>query len=369
MISTSIPSLAIVSIDIRRDLILPMQGFTRLKLIHAYRQAPYSDLTDADLDNSLVKYSSPNSLKALLEQTHPDIVQNVEIFSLRQFSYVQTITNHASHHKIPLYAGVHISIPLRHKYGLPLALALKLLLQPTLRATQLFFYLNEGGKRNLHWLGVPEEKTIRLMYATWGIDLDEFTPTPDGREPNWNTPTILFIGRIHEEKGIFDLLDAFKQVKTSLPNVHLKLVGNGPHINEVKERIQTLLISDSCEILGTVKNRDLPPLLRATTIFTCPSQSNRKWEEYVGMTNIQAMACGVPVVTTRSGAIPEYVPEDAGILVPERDPTALGQAFLQLLKDPALRQQLGNAGRQTAIKNFHAINNVKRAEDELFKLL
>jgi glycosyltransferase involved in cell wall biosynthesis len=365
----TLPRLVIVSTDIRRDLITPMRSFTRLQLTHAYRQAPYGDLTPADMDDSLVKYDSPASLRRILEKVRPDILQNVEIFALRQFPFVRAITEHATRYKIPLYTGVHISLPLTHKYGLPIALALKLLLQPTLRATRLFFALNEGGRRNLRWLGMPEEKITRLMYATWGIDPEEFTPTRDGREPVWDAPTVLFIGRIHEEKGIFDLLEAFSQVRATIPNVQLKLVGSGPQLEDIKNRIQASPLLQTCEVLGTVKNRDLPPLLRAAAIFACPSQSNRKWEEYVGMTNIQAMACGVPVVTTRSGAIPEYVPESAGILVSERSPTALAEAILTLLHNPALRQQMGWAGREHANSHYNAFENVQRAEEALIRLI
>jgi glycosyltransferase involved in cell wall biosynthesis len=362
----NLPTLAIVSTDIRRDLILPLRNFTRLSLTHFYRQAVYGDLTPEDLDDSLVQYDSPASLSRLLKSTQPDILQNVEIFSLRQFPFVRAITEHATRYHIALYAGVHISLPLTHKYGLPLALALKVLLQPTLRATKLFFYLNEGGRRNLRWLGVPESKMTRLMYATWGIDPEEFTPVRDGSEPAWDSPAILFIGRMHAEKGVFDLLEAFGRVQELIPNAALKLIGGGPQIEQVRKTSQIL---KTCDVLGAVKNRDLPPMLRAATIFACPSQSNRKWEEYVGMTNIQAMACGVPVVSTFSGAIPEYVPESAGILVPQRDPAALAEALLKLLRDSALRQQMGQAGREYAATNYSAQKNVLTAEKCLLSLL
>jgi len=361
-----LPHLVIVSTDIRRDLILPMRYFTRLKLAHFYRQSVYGDLTTEDIDESLVQYDSPASLHRLLNITRPDILQNVEIFSLRQLPYIYTITRYAARQNIPLYAGVHISLPITAKYGLPLALLLKVILQPTLRATKLFFYLNEGGQRNLRWLGVPEVKMTRLMYATWGIDPDEFTPGRDGREPVWPASSVLFIGRMHEEKGVFDLLEAFKRVEDSIPDAALKLIGGGPQIEQVRQTSQGL---NTCEVFGAVKNRDLPPMLRSAAVFTCPSQSNKKWEEYVGMTNIQAMACGVPIVSTRSGAIPEYVPESAGILIPERDPENLADALIRLLRDQELRQKMGNAGRQHAQIHYNARKNVVTAEEHLLSLL
>ena len=84
------------------------------------------------------------------------------------------------------------------------------------------------------------------------------------------------------------------------------------------------------------------------------------------MTNIQAMACGLPVVSTRSGAIPEYVPDGrAGFLVPECDPQALAGAILRLLGDEALRQRMGAAARDYALEHYDARANVARAEEQL----
>lgn len=117
-------------------------------------------------------------------------------------------------------------------------------------------------------------------------------------------------------------------------------------------------------LVGAVKNRDLPPYFRAASVFVSPSITTRRWEEQVGMTNIQAMACGVPVVSTRSGAIPEYVPDGvAGILVPERQPQALAEAVVRLLCDEDLRRRMGDAGRRYAMAHYHAGDNVRRAEE------
>ena len=88
------------------------------------------------------------------------------------------------------------------------------------------------------------------------------------------------------------------------------------------------------------------------------------------MTNIQAMACGIPVISTRSGAIPEYVPDGvAGVLVPERDPEALAEAILQLLSDESLRRKMGEAGRAYAVEHYDARKNVEKAEDQLIQLV
>ncbi|MDQ4076559.1 MAG: glycosyltransferase family 4 protein [Chloroflexota bacterium] len=294
----------------------------------------------------------------------PDIVQGVEPFAVSQLPYQFVIFLYAVIRQVPLIGGVHISRPLAEKYGRLPALLLKYLLQPYLRYTRFFFYMNEGGRRNLREMGVPERKMVRHMYGTWGVDLNEFATNRDGREPEWQGPTLLFVGRIDAEKGIFDLLEAFELVQREVPIVRLVMIGDGPQRAEVERVIHDCYSPDQVSCLGTVKNRDLPPYFRAATIFVSPSVTTRKWEEYVGMTNIQAMASGVPVVSTRSGAIPEYVPNGvAGILVPERNPVALAEAILTLLTDDALRQRIGEAGRAHAVARYDAGANVRHAEE------
>ncbi|MDI7274751.1 MAG: glycosyltransferase family 4 protein [Anaerolineae bacterium] len=364
------PVLAIVSTDIRRDLVAPVRHFTRLRIRHFYRQAPYGDLTAADLHKDLVRYHSPLELFRLLWRTRPDIVEGVEPYALSQFPYHAVMCLYAFLRRVPLAADAHISRPLPEKYGRAVAALLRLVLQPSLRRTSLFFYVNEGARRNLRWLGVPERKLIRHMYGTWGVDPDEFTPVRDGREPDWGShPVLLSVGRLHAEKGILDLLEAYGLVRRQVPNARLVFIGDGPHRVQLERLVEERGWQGSVLLLGTVKNRDLPPYLRAATLVVSPSRTTRKWEEYVGATNLQAMACGVPVVSTRSGAIPEYVPETAGVLVPERDPGALAAAIVRLVADPAARVRMGEAGRAHAVAWYDARRNVQEAERLLLALL
>lgn len=358
------PKLAIISIDIRRDLIKPLRIFSRLNIIHFYKIAPYDDLSPEDWDETLIKYNNFRHLLHLLRKEKPDIIQTVEILSLKQWLIQWIIFLYARTHNIPLFAGVHISRPLKEKYGLILSHLLKLAIYPTTRYSSIFFYLSDGAKNNLRWLGVPEQKLVRHMYGTWGVDPEEFTPQRNGREPNWgDEPVLLFVGRIHAEKGILDLLEAYKIVSSKIPNVQLVIIGNGPQMDQVKLTIRENQWQDRVLTLGTIKNQDLPPYFRAATIFVSPSVTTRKWEEYVGVTNLQAMASGKAIISTRSGAIPEYVPEGAGILVPENNPQALAKAICDLLSNQELRQQMGQFGREYTLYKYDAARNAKLAEN------
>jgi glycosyltransferase involved in cell wall biosynthesis len=364
------PTLAVVSMDIRRDLILPMRGFAKFRLAHFYRQRPYADLLPEDMDESLEQFRSPVDLFRKLRQAQPDLVQGVEPLALSQLPYQAAILLYAILHRRPMFCSAHISVPIEKKYNLLAAVLLKTLLLPLWHYVHTFFYLNRGGRRNLRRMGVPEQKLIRHMYGTWGIDPNEFTPEIDGREPGWNhCSVILFVGRLHAEKGVFDLLDAYGRIVRDRPDVKLVFIGEGPHRialeRQIAERKYTRV-----SLVGTVKNRDLPPYMRAATLFVSPAVTTKRWEEYVGMTNIQAMACGTPVISTRSGAIPEYVPDrEAGILVPERSPAQLADAMMLLLSQEALRQRMGDYGRTYAVEHYDARKNVTMVEQYLIDLL
>lgn len=358
------PVFAIVSTDIRRDLVAPLRHFTRLRVVHLYRQAPYGDLTPEDLEDSLIRYTTPLDLFRKLRKARPDIIQGVEPFSVRLVPYLYAVLSAAVLRRIFLVIVTLENRPLPSKHGRIFSSVLRGILRPAFGYARLIIHLNKGARRNVLSVGAYEGKLLRLMYGTWGIAPSEFTPHRDGSEPNLGPgPVLLFVGRLHTEKGIFYLLDAYGQVKEQLPQVRLVFIGEGPARSEVTRIARHHGWAADLVLTGTIKNRDLPSYFRAADLFVAPSITTRKWEEQVGMTNIQAMACGVPVVSTCSGAIPEYVPAAAGVLVPERDPEALAKAIIRLLSDQSLRRRMGEAGRAYVVAHCDARKNVERAEE------
>ena len=355
---------AMVSTDIRRDLVEPLRHFTRLAITHFYRRASYGDLTADELDDHLVPYRSPRDLYRGLQNARPEIVQGVEPFAVRLLPYLLAgwLAARRLHAALLIVALENRPLPIKH--GPVIARLLRLVLRPIFQDARLIVPLNAGAARNTLTIGPFAPKMARLMYGTWGVDLAAFTPQRDGREPDFGPgPVILYVGRLHPEKGLFDLLDAFALVKARMGQARLVLVGDGPARSAVEQRVQEHGWQDAVCLTGTVKHRDLPPYFRAAELFVAPSVTTPKWEEQVGMTNIQAMACGVPVVSTRSGAIPEYVPDgEVGLLVPERAPQALADALLTLLSDPTLRHRLGQGGRLYAAAHYSAVANIRQAE-------
>jgi glycosyltransferase involved in cell wall biosynthesis len=178
----------------------------------------------------------------------------------------------------------------------------------------------------------------------FGIDPHLFAPgaSPDG------TPTIGFIARLVEEKGIFVLLDALARLDGEW---RLHVVGSGPLKQRAEQRALGLGIGARITWEPGLASTRVPERMRQFTVLVQPSLTRRNWKEQFGRAVMEAMACGVPVVGSDSGEIPHVV-ADAGVVVREGDSLALRDALARLLHEPALREELGRRGRQRVLECF-----------------
>lgn len=355
------PRLALVSIGIRRDLLAPLAYFTKFDLVHFYKSSVYDDLTAADMDATLRAYSSPLDLYNQLDTAQPDVIQGPEPFSFYTQPFVWASVMAAHKLRVPLLIPTYENRPLDVKFGNVRAAFLRRVLSFYFARACLIITHNDGARKNVLECDAAPEKIVRGMWGSWGIDPGEFSPRPR-RHPK-QPPTLLFVGRLHQEKGVLLLLEAFRRVHVQLPNARLEFVGDGPARGELAHRIQTMQLANSVVLRGTIKNRALPRIFQEADVFCAPSLTTRKWAEQVGMSALQAMSAGVPIVSTHSGAIPEYIPDGvAGILVPENDSTALAGALLELLKQPARANEMGTRGREYALAHYDARTNIARGE-------
>lgn len=175
-----------------------------------------------------------------------------------------------------------------------------------------------------------------------GLDIDQFhpqTPPAFDREEK----TILFVGRLIEAKGIFDLLEA---VATLERNVHLRIVGAGPAEEAVRRQAREFGIDDDVVIEGEVPHEELPAYYTAADVFCLPTHVDS-----FAMVNLEAMGCGAPVVTTDLDGIKTYLtPDENGVAVLPENPDALAAALADLLSDPVRRRELGRNARAQARK-------------------
>ena len=164
-------------------------------------------------------------------------------------------------------------------------------------------------------------RDVRIVPS--GVALPEQVSSPE------DPPHVLFVGRLSEEKGVAELLEA----TAGLPRV---VVGDGPLRSQVPDAV------------GFVPPGELGPYFERAAIVVCPSR-----REGYGVVAREAMAYGRPVVATAVGGLVDAVEDGVtGILVPPRAANALRTALEELLADPELRRQLGEAGRERAQERF-----------------
>lgn len=364
------PCLALVSIGIRRDLLAPLAYFTQFDLAHFYKKSVYGDLTPNDVDASLSPYSSPLDLYQQLVRAQPDVIQGIEPFSYYTQPFVWACVFAARKTRAALLIPTYENRPLDVKFGKLRAALLRRAVEIYFARACLIITHNQGARKNVLQCNAASHKIVRGMWGSWGVDTREFFPRTErtlfqnvSPQRSNQPPTLLFVGRLHQEKGVFVLLDAFAQVHQQSSDTRLLFAGEGPARDALASKIRALGLTNSITLCGTIKNRDIPNLFRKADIFCAPSLTTRKWAEQVGMSSLQAMASGVPIVSTHSGAIPEYVPDGiAGILVRENDSTALAHALLDLLSNPQRAQEMGKRGREYACARYDARENVERGE-------
>jgi glycosyltransferase involved in cell wall biosynthesis len=190
--------------------------------------------------------------------------------------------------------------------------------------------------------GVGQE---RLRLVPEGIDLDEWRPVAEGdaaaggREPH----TVLCVARQYPRKRVADLIEAFARVVETLPTARLVVIGDGPDHAALATQVQGMGLTASVHLLGALReDREVKAWYARSSVFCLPSI-----QEGFGIVFLEAMASGLPVVSTTATAIPEVVPHGrAGLLVPPRDPAALAAALLELLGDADLRRSYGAFGRE-----------------------
>lgn len=355
---------AIVSYENRRDLQDPLRFFERLQPIHFFRHAPYGDVAHSE-EQRIIQYHNPYDLLQKLRRIQPQIVQGGEPCVPRLIGYAWAELTYARMAGRPLVIPTFDNIPLEDQYGAAMAAALRTAARPYVRSATLIIPANDGAERNVRRAGARPEQLVRMMYGTWGVDTSEFTP--DGPRVNLpgTGPAIVYLGRLIRYKGVFDLVAAMPMVLDQV-SADLVFIGDGPDAGGLKQAAQDAGVADRVHFLGVIENKDVPSHLRAAAVLGAPSRTTRRWAEQVGMSAMQALACGVPVVTNRSGSIPEFIEDGVtGLVVQEGVPEALAGAITRLLTDDTLRREFARRAREEAVRRYDARKNIRAAEDRI----
>jgi glycosyltransferase involved in cell wall biosynthesis len=165
--------------------------------------------------------------------------------------------------------------------------------------------------------------------------------------PQLPTPFVVgYVGRLVPQKGVADLVDALPLLPE---RVCLRLIGDGALREQLLARAAELGVGPRVEIVPWTA--DVPGELRRLDALVLPSHTTRAWKEQFGRVLTEAMSCGVPVVGSSSGEIPNVI-GDAGLIFPEGNLLALADAIRRLAGDGALRADLGRRGRARVLERY-----------------
>ncbi|WP_292433603.1 glycosyltransferase family 4 protein [Methylobacter sp.] len=165
-------------------------------------------------------------------------------------------------------------------------------------------------------------------------------PEPVSRTKHSPNINVLFLGVLGERKGVYDLLPAFAAAVKNMPQLFLRIGGNG-EVEKTRALVHKLGLETHVECLGWVGGNAKNELLREADIFVLPS-----YNEGLPVSILEAMSLGIPVITTPVGGIPEVVKDHVnGFLISPGDIPALQNLLEQLGSDPAMRDLIGSAAR------------------------
>jgi glycosyltransferase involved in cell wall biosynthesis len=198
-------------------------------------------------------------------------------------------------------------------------------------------------------LGLPAER-VHVVHN--GLDARPYAPPARFDGP----PTIGFVARLHRDKGLWTLVEAFLRLKRRAEHAELRLVAAGtalksdaPHVASLREHLRTAGVGAAVELHANVTFAQKLDVLRRTTVFSVPAT----YGESFGLYLLEAWAMGLPVVQPAHAAFPELVTAtQGGVLCASDDPDALAEALHDLLRDPERARRLGENGARAVREHF-----------------
>lgn len=207
-------------------------------------------------------------------------------------------------------------------------------------------------------------KAAKSIYETreyhvipMGVDLDKF-PSVEQKKPQEDEFTILFVGRLSEEKGVKYLLEAIKYIRVASPTLYGKLnltiVGSGPEEARLKSYTEQENLMEKVKFKGWVAFESLSQHYKEADVFVGPSITTEKGvQEAFGLVFVESLAMNTPVIGTTSGGVKDIILDGKnGYTVPEKSAEELAKKIIKLYENPDLILKFGSNGREYVEKNF-----------------
>ena len=189
-----------------------------------------------------------------------------------------------------------------------------------------------------------------VRYIPNGVDVQTFTPGFSDLRAGWSVgadeTVVLLARRLVEKNGVVVFAEAATRLRGE--PVRFVFAGDGPERERVEQILEQGGVKRQSILLGSVPNRLMVNVYRAADLSVLPS-----FKEATSITGLESMACGLPLVGTRVGGIPDLFEEgETGLLVPPGDPQAIADALRELITDPARRRAMGECARARAEAHF-----------------
>lgn len=232
-----------------------------------------------------------------------------------------------------------------------------------LRTLSLALPISDLWQKRLIKLGCDPKK---VLVHRMGIDCQKFAFTL--RVPHLDSSVrIVTIARLVEKKGVEYGIRAVAKVAKLFPNLRYQIVGDGDLRTQLEALVQELNVASQVQLLGWKQQEEVKEILDKADIFLAPSVTSKQGDkEGIPVVLMEAMAMGLPILSTFHSGIPELVENGvSGFLVPERDADALAQKLEYLIEHPQLWGQMGKAGREF-VQNYHDIDKLNKQLVEIF---
>lgn len=209
----------------------------------------------------------------------------------------------------------------------------------------------------------------KILVHRMGIDCQKFAFTL--RVPHAdNSVRIVTIARLVEKKGVEYGIRAVAKLVKLYPNIRYQIVGDGMLKTQLEALVQELNVASQVQLLGWKQQEEVKEILDTADIFLAPSVTSKQGDkEGIPVVLMEAMAMGLPILSTLHSGIPELVEDGvSGFLVPERDVDALAQKLKYLIEHPRIWGEMGKAGREF-VQNYHDIERLNKQLVKVFKQL
>jgi glycosyltransferase involved in cell wall biosynthesis len=347
-------------------------AFEAMALIYKYIQKKYGwkftiykDEFDNFSDNELEVVSIPNKARTTVLKS--PLPKNVLKFNKHVVQELKSYDLLLGCDPATYQQGVHAAY-VSKKFGIPFAFDASITVMGRGRSLdwklQSRFTKWAMKQSSIVWVTVPktaeryrdleirgEEIASQFVVLGHPVDTEKFYPMNSKKDSS--RIEILCVSRLVMEKGIHYIIEAVAPIIRENPNVVLRIVGNGECKGFLQKIIDDEGINKNVEFVEPVPHSQLSKLYNSADIFVGHPVSISNWEEFFGVVNVEAMACGLPVVTSKCGGI-SHVMREEGIakFVEERDIIATTQAIKELVENDALRKDMAKKARSYVERTY-----------------